>query len=244
MSGEWLEAFYAWLEGITKTQDVNTLRGILENDFWKLLGQTLYMTFVPTLIAFLIGLPLGVFLVTGEEKGIRPMPKALMKTVNLVINLFRSVPFLILLVILLPFSRALIHTSVGAKAIVPALSIAAIPFVARLVETSIREVDPGVVEAAQSMGASVTQIIWKVLVPEAVPSLISNFTVALITIFGYGAMSGAVGGGGFGNTAITNGYQRNNPVTMWFAVILLILLVQLFQTVGNRLARRADKRIR
>ena len=208
------------------------------------LGETLLMTFVPTILAFVIGLPLGVLLVTGEEGGIHPLPRWLMKLLNFIINILRSVPFLILLIVVLPLSRLLVGTTVGTKAILAPLVIAAFPFVARLVETSIREVDAGVVEAAQSMGASTFQIVWKVLIPEAKPALLANFLVALITIFGYGAMAGAVGGGGIGRIAVNYGYNRYKPLVMYFAVILLVILVQLFQSVGNRLVKKADKRIR
>ena len=144
----------------------------------------------------------------------------------------------------LPLSRALVGTTVGTRAILVPLVVAAFPFVARLVETSVREVDPGVVEAAQSMGAGTFQIIWKVLIPEARPALIANFMVALITIFGYGAMAGAVGGGGIGRIAVNYGYNRYKPLVMYFAVILLVILVQLFQSAGNVLVKKADKRIR
>jgi len=224
--------------------DVSLLMNIIRQDLLKIIGETLYMTFVPTIIAFVIGLPLGVLLVTGEEGGIRPMPKVLMKVLNVIINLLRSVPFLILLVVVLPVSRFIVGTTVGSSAIIVPLSIAAFPFIARLVETSIREVDKGVVEAAQAMGASPFQIVWKVLIPEAKPALISNFMVSLITIFGYGAMSGAVGGGGLGNIAITYGYHRKKMLVLYFAVILLIIMVQIFQSVGNVITKRSDKRIR
>lgn len=224
--------------------EMELLGKILEHDLLKYVWETLYMTFLPTLLAFAVGLPLGVLLVTGAENGIRPLPPLLMKALNSLINLLRSVPFLILLVIVLPVSRLLVGTTVGSKAIIAPLAIAAFPFVARLVETSVREVDRGVVEAAQSMGASPAQIVFKVLIPEAIPSLIANFTVSLITIFGYGAMAGAVGGGGLGNLAITYGYYRRNNAVLLFSVVLLILLVQIFQSVGNALARRSDKRIR
>ncbi len=220
------------------------LRNIIQNGLWKAIGETLLMTFVPTILAFVIGLPLGVVLVTGEEKGIHPLPGWLMKLLNFVINILRSVPFLILLIVVLPLSRLLVGTTVGTKAIIAPLVIAAFPFVARLVETSIREVDGGVVEAAQSMGAGTWQIILKVLIPEARPALISNFMVALITIFGYGAMSGAVGGGGLGRIAVNYGYNRYQPLVMYFAVILLVILVQIFQGVGNVLVKKSDKRIR
>ena len=220
------------------------LRNIIQNGLWKAIGETLLMTFVPTILAFVIGLPLGVVLVTGEEKGIHPLPVWLMKLLNFIINILRSVPFLILLIVVLPLSRLLVGTTVGTKAIIAPLVIAAFPFVARLVETSIREVDGGVVEAAQSMGAGTWQIILKVLIPEARPALISNFMVALITIFGYGAMSGAVGGGGLGRIAVNYGYNRYQPLVMYFAVILLVILVQIFQGVGNVLVKKSDKRIR
>lgn len=220
------------------------LSNIIQNGLWKAIGETLLMTFVPTILAFVIGLPLGVVLVTGEEKGIHPLPGWLMKLLNFIINILRSVPFLILLIVVLPLSRLLVGTTVGTKAIIAPLVIAAFPFVARLVETSIREVDGGVVEAAQSMGAGTWQIILKVLIPEARPALISNFMVALITIFGYGAMSGAVGGGGLGRIAVNYGYNRYQPLVMYFAVILLVILVQIFQGVGNVLVKKSDKRIR
>lgn len=220
------------------------LEKIIRSDLLRYIWETLYMTFLPTLLAFVLGLPLGVLLVTGSEDGIHPLPPALMKAVNVVINLLRSVPFLILLVIVLPVSRLLVGTTVGSKAIIAPLAIAAFPFVARLVETSVREVDRGVVEAAQSMGASPLQIVFKVLIPEAMPSLIANFTVALITIFGYGAMAGAVGGGGLGNLAITYGYYRRNNAVLLFSVLLLILMVQAFQSIGNAIAHGSDKRSR
>ena len=224
--------------------ELDLLQKIIQQGLLGALGETLLMTFVPTILAFVIGLPLGVLLVTGEEGGIRPLPRWLMKALNTLINILRSVPFLILLIVVLPLSRILVGTTVGTKAILAPLVIAAFPFVARLVETSIREVDAGVVEAAQSMGASTLQIVCKVLIPEARPSLISNFMVALITIFGYGAMAGAVGGGGIGRIAVNYGYNRYKPLVMYFAVVLLIILVQLFQSAGNVLVRKSDKRIR
>ena len=224
--------------------ELDLLQKIVQQGLLGALGETLLMTFVPTILAFVIGLPLGVILVTGEEGGIHPLPRWLMTALNFIINILRSVPFLILLIVVLPLSRILVGTTVGTKAILAPLVIAAFPFVARLVETSIREVDAGVVEAAQSMGASTLQIVCKVLIPEARPSLISNFMVALITIFGYGAMAGAVGGGGIGRIAVNYGYNRYKPLVMYFAVVLLIILVQLFQSVGNVLVKRSDRRIR
>ena len=224
--------------------ELDLLQKIIQQGLLGALGETLLMTFVPTILAFVIGLPLGVILVTGEEGGIHPLPRWVMTSLNFIINILRSVPFLILLIVVLPLSRILVGTTVGTKAILAPLVIAAFPFVARLVETSIREVDAGVVEAAQSMGASTLQIVCKVLIPEARPSLISNFMVALITIFGYGAMAGAVGGGGIGRIAVNYGYNRYKPLVMYFAVVLLIILVQLFQSVGNILVKRSDRRIR
>ncbi len=223
-------------------RDLELLQSIIERDLLKYLWETLYMTVLPTLFAFLIGLPLGVLLVTGDEDGVAPLPRWLMRGINAVINLLRSVPFLILLVIVLPLSRLLAGTTVGSRAMIAPLSIAAFPFVARLTETSFRAVDHGVVEAALSMGASPGQIVRKVLIPEALPALIANFTVSLITVFGYGAMAGAVGGGGLGNLAITYGYYRRNNAVLLFSVVLLILLVQIFQSLGNRAAAKTDKR--
>ena len=224
--------------------NVELLRNIIQQDLVTAIAETLFMTFLPTILAFLVGLPLGILLVTGEENGIRPISRPLMAALNAVINLLRSVPFLILLVVVLPLSKLVVGTTVGSKAIILPLAIAAFPFIARLVETSIREVDQGVVEAAQAMGASPWQITWKVLIPEARPALISNFMVALITIFGYGAMAGIIGGGGLGAIAINYGYYRRRALVMYFAVILLIILVQVFQTVGNTVTKKADKRIR
>ena len=224
--------------------NVELLRSIIQQDLLKAIGETLFMTFVPTILAFIIGLPLGVLLVTGEENGIRPIPRPLLAALNAVINLLRSVPFLILLVVVLPLSKLVVGTTVGSKAIIVPLAIAAFPFIARLVETSIREVDQGVVEAAQAMGASPWQITRKVLIPDAKPALISNFMVALITIFGYGAMAGILGGGGLGAIAINYGYYRRRTLVMLFAVILLIIMVQIFQSVGNVITKKTDKRIR
>lgn len=225
-------------------KDLELLKNIVQHDLLRFIWETLVMTFLPTVIAFLIGLPLGILLVVGEVDGILPLPKTVMKVIHVVINLLRSLPFLILLLVVMPLSRAIVGTSVGTAAMIVPLSIAAFPFVARLVETSIREVDHGVVEAALSMGASPAQIIRKVLIPEAKPALIANFMVSMITIFGYGAMSGAVGGGGLGNMAIQYGYNRHRPLVMYAAAVLLILLVQIFQSIGNTVAKKSDRRLR
>ncbi len=225
-------------------ESLELLRNVMENDFLSAVGESLLMTILPTALAFAVGLPLGVLLVTGSRDGIRPLPQPLMQVINVIINLLRSIPFLILLIMVLPLSRRIVGTRVGTKAMIIPLAVAAFPFVARLVETSIREVDPGVVEAAQSMGASTMQIVCKVLIPEAKPALLSNLTVALITVCGYGAMSGAVGGGGLGTIAINYGYYRPHPPVLYVMVIMLVILVQIIQSIGNLAVRRTDKRSR
>ncbi len=207
------------------------------------LWETIYTTVLATALAYLIGLPLGVMLVTGEEKGIRPLPPILMRCLNTVVNLLRSVPFLILMVLVIPLSRLVLGTSVGTAASIIPLFIAAFPFVARLVEGSIREMDGGVVEAAQSMGCTPLQIITKVMLPECLPSLLTGFTNAFITILSYGAMAGAIGAGGLGNMALNYGFQRRHTFAMWVSVLVLVLLVQLFQTIGSWAATHFDKRL-
>ena len=206
--------------------------------------ETMYSLVLETVFAYVIGLPLGVLLVTGEREGIHPLPGWLMKIINWVINILRSVPFLILMIIVLPLSKILVGTKVGTIATIPPMVIAAFPLVARMVESSLRELDQGVIEAAQSMGASTWQIVAKVMLPEATPSLISGGTITLGTILGYGAMSAALGGGGLGKLAINYGYYNFKFIVMWAAVIGLILLVQIFQSAGTRLAAKSDKRLR
>ena len=206
--------------------------------------ETIWSTVVATLLALVIGLPLGVCLVTGEQGGVRPLPRWLMALLNGLVNLLRSVPFLILMIIVIPLSRLIVGTSIGTVASIVPLVIASFPFVSRLVETSIREVDSGVVEAAQSMGATPFQIITKVMIPECLPGLISSMTTALTTILGYSAMSGVIGGGGLGKIALSYGYYRYQTNIMIVCVILLVLLVQIFQTVGTFWATRSDKRLR
>ena len=205
--------------------------------------ETLYSTVLATALAYVIGLPLGVILVTGEQGGIRPLPGVLMKVLNFVVNVLRSVPFLILMMMVIPLSRLLIGTSVGTMALIGPLVIAAFPFVARVVEGSLREMDRGMIEAAQAMGCTTFQIIWKVLLPECLPSLIVGFTTASITILSYGAMAGIIGGGGLGATAINYGYYRHKNVVMYITVIVLVILVQILQSFGTRLAVRLDKRL-
>lgn len=206
--------------------------------------ETFYATVLSTLLAMVIGLPLGVLLVVGEKDGIFPLPRWLMAVINTVINLLRSVPFLILMIAAIPLSRLIMGTSIGTLASIVPLVVASFPFVARLVETSLREVDGGVIEAAQSMGATPFQIISRVMVPESLPSLIANVTIALTTILGYSAMAGIIGGGGLGQIAINYGYYKYKYLIMVVATILLVVLVQLFQSLGTRLSVRCDKRLR
>ena len=205
--------------------------------------ETLYAPLLAAVLAYVIGLPLGVLLVTGEEGGIHPLPKWLMRTLNTVINLLRSVPFLILMALAMPLTRMILGTAIGTTATIVPLTVAAFPYVARLVEGSLREVDRGVVEAAQSMGCSTLQIVTKVMLPECTPSLITGATNASITILGYGAMAGSIGGGGLGALALQRGYARNQLIVMYIAVILLVVLVQILQSIGTKLATKSDKRI-
>lgn len=206
--------------------------------------ETFYVTVVSTALAVVIGLPLGVLLVVGDKNGVLPLPRWLMQILNVIINLLRSIPFLILMIMVFPLSRLIVGTTVGTVATIVPLVVAAFPFVARLAETSLREVSPNIIEAAQSMGTSPFQIIVKVMIPESVPSLISNLTTAITTILGYSAMSGIIGGGGLGKIAINYGYYRYKYLVMLVAVILLIILVQIFQTVGTRLTVKLDRRLK
>ena len=217
---------------------------IIVSEFPFATWETLYSLVLEVIFAYVIGLPLGVLLVTGERDGIRPLPGWIMSVLNTVINLLRSVPFLILMIIALPLSKIIVGTKVGTAATIPPMVVCAFPLVARMVESSLREVNQGVIEAAQSMGASAWQIVTKVLLPEAVPSLISGGTITVGTILGYGAMAGIIGGGGLGKIAIQYGYYNYKYLVMWAAVIGLIILVQVFQSVGGRLAVKLDKRLR
>ncbi len=217
---------------------------ILRYEFPLALWETVYVTLLSTAFAIVLGLPLGVLLAVGRRDGILPLPGWLRQGLNLLINLLRSVPFLILMVLLIPLTRAIVGTPVGTVASIVPLVIAAFPFVARLVESSLRELNPSILEAAQSMGASPLQIIWKVMLPESVPSLLSNGTIAITTILGYSAMSGIIGGGGLGKIAINYGYHRYQYLVMLLAVALLILLVQIFQALGTRLVARLDRRLK
>jgi len=204
--------------------------------------ETLYMTFLPALIAYLIGLPIGILLVVTDKDGITPFV-ALNKVVGVIVNILRSVPFIILLITVMPLTRAIIGTTIGANAVVIPLIIASAPYIARLVESSLKEVDKGVIEAAQSMGATPLQIIVKVLIPEAKPSLIIGGAIAVTTILSYSAMSGFVGGGGLGDIAIRYGYYRYETEIMLVTVVILVLIVQAIQEAGAKWMRRTDRRI-
>ena len=217
---------------------------IIVSEFGFATWETLYSLVLEVIFAYIIGLPLGVLLVDGEKEGIRPLNPLLMRTVNVIINLLRSIPFLILMIIALPLSKIIVGTKVGTPATIPPMVVCAFPLVARMVESSLREVNHGVIEAAQSMGASNWQIITKVMLPESLPSLLSGGTITVGTILGYGAMAGIIGGGGLGKIAIQYGYYNFKYLVMWAAVICLILLVQIFQSVGTKLATACDKRLK
>ena len=215
----------------------------LQMELGTAIWETIYSTIVATFFSYAIGLPLGVILVTGEKGGVRPLPGWLMKVLNTVVNLLRSVPFLILMVMVIPLSRMILGTSVGTTASIIPLICAAFPFVARLVEASLRETDKGILEAAQAMGCTPMQIIRKVMLPEALPSLLIGFTTAFITILSYGAMSGAIGGGGLGSLAINYGYQRKMYFILYVSVAILVVMVQVFQSLGTHFAVALDRRV-
>lgn len=205
--------------------------------------ETLYMTLTSTVMAYVLGIPVGIVLYITDKNGIcknRPVNVIL----GVIVNVLRSVPFLILLVAILPFTRLVVGTTLGSTAAIVPLVVAAAPFVARMVESSLKEVDGGLIEAAQSMGASPVQIILKVLIPEAKPSLLVGSAIAVTTILGYSAMAGFVGGGGLGAIAINYGYYRYNNKVMLITVLLLVVIVQILQELGMRVATRTDKRIK
>lgn len=205
--------------------------------------QTLYMTIVSTIIAYIIGLPLGVLLSVTDKEGICPC-KAFNSIAGFIVNILRSVPFIILLIAIIPFTRLIVGKAIGSTATIVPLVIAAFPFVARMVESSIKEVDAGIIEAAESMGTSSFKIITKVLIPEAKSSLIVGSTITVTTILGYSTMAGFTGGGGLGAIAINYGYYRYNTPVMFITVIFLVIIVQIFQELGMRTARGTDKRIK
>lgn len=220
---------------------------MLTPELWGLMGtsllESLYMVIVATVFSYLLGMPIGLALVATDKGGVRPLP-VFHKVLGFVVNILRSVPFLILLVYVQPLTRAIVGTSIGSTATIVPLVIAAAPYVGRMVESSIKEVGFGVIEAAQSMGASPWQIITKVLVPEAKPSLLVGAAISIVTILSYSAMAGFVAGGGLGTVAINYGYQRYQFDVMTVAVVIIIIVVQIFQEVGMMLARKLDKRNR
>ena len=204
--------------------------------------ETIYMTVISTALAYIIGLPLGLVLVVTDKDGIHPIPW-LNSLLGMVINFFRSIPFLILLIALMPFTKMVVGTVIGSKAAIVGLWIAAAPFIARMVESSLKEVEIGVVEAAQSMGASPFQIMTKVLLPEAKPSLLVGAAISITTILGYSAMAGIVGAGGLGTIAINYGYYRKQSDIMYVMVILMAIIVLVFQELGMRISKHTDRRL-
>ena len=220
------------------TFDQATVNMILQG-IW----ETIYMVLLSSAVSYLIGIPLGIILVVTDKKGISPMP-ALNLILGVIINILRSVPFLILLVAVLPFTRMVVGTTLGAKAVVVPLVIAAAPYIARMVESSLKEVDAGVIEAAKSMGANTMQIVWKVLLPESKPSLLIGAAISVTTILGYSAMAGFVGGGGLGTIAINYGYYRYQTDMMLITVAILVIIVQIIQEAGMRMSKAGDRRIR
>ncbi|MBR0138348.1 MAG: ABC transporter permease [Erysipelotrichaceae bacterium] len=207
----------------------------------KGIGETVAMVVLSTLFGYLLGLPLGVLLYSSDKDGIHPNP-TLYRILDFCVNISRSIPFIILLVVIIPFTKMLVGKSYGTAATIVPLTISAIPFIGRMVESSLKEVDKGVIEAAQSMGASDLQIITGVLLRESLPSLVNGITICLGTIVGYSALAGAVGGGGLGDIAIRYGYYRYQSDIMIVTLIIIVILVQLFQFVGTMIAKKIDKR--
>lgn len=232
------------LNDILSNPDVQEAIKIVKNEFALAIWETIYVTLISTAFATVLGLPLGVLLVAGDKNGVMPLPRGLYNAIGAVINLLRSVPFLILMILVFPLTRLIVGTVVGTVATIVPLVIAAFPFIARLVESSLREVNPNLIETAKSMGASPFQIIIKVMITESVPSLLSNLTIAVTTILGYSAMSGIIGGGGLGKIAINYGYYRYKYLVMVLAVILLVIIVQIFQSIGTKISVSSDKRLK
>lgn len=213
--------------------------GLIQMGIW----ETVYMTLIASFFSYLFGLPLGVILNVTDKNGICEN-RAVNSILGFVVNFFRSIPFIILMVAMLPVARFVVGTSLGNKAVIVMLVIGASPYVARMVESSIREVDAGVIEAAQAMGATRFQIIWKVLLPEARPSLITGAAISIVTILSYSAMAATLGGTGLGQIAIIYGHQRNNSDITWICVFLTVIIVQIIQMAGTAIAQKTDKRIR
>ncbi len=206
-------------------------------------GETLYMTFLSAVFAYIFGLPLGVALIITDKNGLRPM-KALNTVLGWIVNIGRSIPFVILMLAIAPFTRLIVGKAFGTTATIVPLVVAAAPFVARMVEQSLNEIDHGVVEAARTMGASTFQIVWKVLLPESIPSLVRGVAVTVITLVGYSAMAGALGGGGLGDIAVRYGMHRYQYDVMMLTLVLIIIIVQVIQVFFDIVAKRIDKRSR
>ena len=212
--------------------------GILQYGIW----ETIYMTLLSTIFAYVIGLPIGLILSVTGKNGIRPIAW-LNRILGIIVNIFRSIPFIILMVAMLPVAKFIVGSSLGNKAMIVTLVIAAAPYVARMVESSIAEVGGGVIEAAKAMGTPTFKIVTKVLIPEARPSLITGAIISMVTILGYSAMAGTIGGGGLGQIAMTYGYQKYQNNIIWICVALTIIIVQIIQELGAVIARRSDRRI-
>lgn len=212
--------------------------GILQYGIW----ETIYMTLLSTIFAYVIGLPIGLILSVTGKNGIRPIAW-LNRILGIIVNVFRSIPFIILMVAMLPVAKFIVGSSLGNKAMIVTLVIAAAPYVARMVESSIAEVGKGVIEAAKAMGTPTFKIVTKVLIPEAKPSLITGAIISMVTILGYSAMAGTIGGGGLGQIAITYGYQKYQNNIIWICVALTIIIVQIIQELGAFIARKSDRRI-
>ena len=206
------------------------------------LWETIYMVAIATAVSLLIGLPIGVLLVVSDSKGVKPN-KTLHKILDMIlVNITRSIPFVILMVLLIPLSRMIVHKSYGSIAFIVPLSLGAAPFVARIIEGALKEVDEGLIEASKSMGAMTWEIIVKVMIPEAMPALIHGLTLTIISLIGYSAIAGSIGGGGLGNSAVVDGYTRSNPEIMWQATIVIIILVQIIQFIGNFFVKIINKK--
>ena len=200
--------------------------------------QTLVMVLFSTIFSLVLGFPLGIVLCTSDpSSGLKPR-KALNQVLSIIINILRAIPFVILVILLFPFTRVIVHTAIGTKASIVPLTIAAAPFVARVIESSLKEVEPGVIQAARSMGSTNKQIIFKVLIPEAMPSIISGITLTIINLIGYSAMAGTVGGGGLGDVAIRYGYQRYRVEYMFGSVAIILIMVEIIQVIGTKLSNK------
>ena len=218
----------------------------VSSEMWAEIGsgfwETIYMTLISTVVSYILGLPLGVVLHITERGGIAPIPW-LNRILGFLVNFFRSIPFIILMVSMLPVARFIVGTALGNKAVIVMLIIAATPYIGRMVESSLKEVNAGVIEAAQSMGSNTLQLICKVLIPEAKPALLNGAVISMVTILGYSAMASTIGGTGLGQIAIIYGHQRSKPDITWLCVFLMVIIVQVIQVVGMRIVRKSDKRI-